>query len=215
MTIRIIIADDHSILRDGLHALLEKQPGMKVVAESENGRALVKLAREILPDVVIMDIGMPELNGIDATRQLVAEIPGVKVIALSMRSDMRAVKEMFMAGARAYLSKDSAFEELAQAVRTVVRGQVYLSPEMSGTVMEDYIQQLIAATDSSTPVLTPREREVLQLLAEGKSTRRSAELLHVSIKTIEFHRQQLMNKLGIDNVADLVKYAIREGITSL
>jgi len=215
MALRIIIADDHSILRDGLRALLEKQPGMEVVAETDNGRTLLKLAREILPDVVIMDIGMPELNGIDATRQLVAEIPGVKVIALSMRSDMRAVKEMFMAGSRAYLSKDSAFEELAQAVRTVVRGQVYLSPEVAGPVMENYIHHLIAATDSVSTVLTPREREVLQLLAEGKSTRQSADLLHVSVKTIEFHRQQIMNKLSINNVPDLVKYAIREGITSL
>lgn len=215
MTLRIIIADDHGIVRDGLRALLEKQPGMEVVAESENGRALLKLARATLPDVVIMDIGMPELNGIDATRQLVAQVPGVKVIALSMRSDMRPVREMFMAGARAYVSKDSAFEELAHAVRAVARGQVYLSPEVAGPVMENYVQHLITAKDSGFAVLTAREREVLQLLAEGNSTRRTAELLCLSVKTIEFHRQQIMHKLGIDSVADLTKYAIREGLTSL
>lgn len=215
MTVRIIIADDHRIVRDGLRSLLEKQPGIEVVAESDNGRSLVKLARELLPDVVIMDIGMPELNGIDATRRLVAEVPEVKVIALSMRSDVRSVKEMLMAGARAYLSKDSAFEELAHAIQAVTRGQVYLGSAVAAPIMESFVQHLTAATSSQLTVLTAREREVLQLLAEGKSTRRIAEMLYVSVKTVESHRQQIMHKLGITNVADLVKYAIREGLTSL
>jgi two-component system, NarL family, response regulator NreC len=215
MTVRIIIADDHRIVRDGLRSLLEKQSGVEVVAESENGRVLLKLARELLPDVVIMDIGMPELNGIDATRQLVAEVPEVKVIALSMRSDVRSVKEMLMVGARAYITKDSAFEELANAIQAVTRGQVYLSSEVAGPVMESFVQHLTAATSSKLTVLTAREREVLQLLAEGRSTRCIAEMLYVSVKTVEFHRQQIMHKLGITNVADMVKYAIRAGLTSL
>jgi len=215
MGIRIIIADDHKIVRDGLRALLEKQPGMVVAAEGENGRMTVKLARELSPDVVIMDIGMPDLNGIDATRQIVAENPGIRVVALSMHSDKRFVAEMFKAGACAYLLKDCAFEELAHAVRVVIAGRVYLSPEIAGPVMEDYVHRLSAAGSSGFTVLTAREREVLQLLAEGNATRQIAALLHVSVKTVETHRQQIMNKLGINNVADLIKYAIREGLTSL
>jgi two-component system response regulator NreC len=215
MTVTIIIADDHRMMREGLRSLLEKQPGMKVVAESENGRMLLKLARELVPDVVIMDIGMPEMNGIEATRQLLAQVPGVRVIALSMRSDLRSVKDMFVAGARAYLSKDSAFEELAKAVRAVMLGQAYVSPEVAGPVMEHFVQHLSAEKEASSGVLTAREREVLQLVAEGKSTRQIADLLYVSVKTVEFHRQRIMNKLSINNVADLIKYAIREGLTSL
>lgn len=215
MEVRIIIADDHKIVRDGLRALLQKQPGMEVVAEAENGRMTVRLARELTPDIAIMDIGMPDLNGIDATRQIVAEVPGIRVIALSMHSDKRFVAEMFKAGASAYLLKDCAFEELAHAVQVVLSGQVYLSPEIAGPVMEDYVRHLGSSTPSGFTTLTAREREVLQLLAEGNSTKQIAAQLHVSVKTIETHRQQIMNKLNVNNVADLIKYAIREGITSL
>jgi two-component system response regulator NreC len=215
MTTRIILADDHKIVRDGLRALLEKQAGMEVVAEAENGRACVRLAKELSPDVVIIDIGMPDLNGIDATRQIMTEVPGIKVIALSMHSDRRFVAQMFKAGASAYLLKDCAFEELVRGVRAVLSGQTYLSPAIAGPVMSDYVRYLSTSDASGFSVLTSREREVLQLLAEGKTTRQIAGDLHVSIKTIETHRQQIMNKLDISSVADLIKYAIREGLTRL
>jgi two-component system response regulator NreC len=215
MTVRILLADDHKIVRDGLRALLEKQPGMTVVAEADNGRATVRLARELLPDLVIMDIGMPDLNGIDATRQILNELPSVKVIALSMHSDRRFVVQMFRAGASGYLLKDCAFEELARAVRAVLRNQTYLSPAVAGPVVEDYVQHLATADVLEFSALSPREREVLQLLAEGKTTREIAVLLCVSIKTVETHRQQIMGKLNVRSVAELIKYAIREGLTSL
>jgi two-component system, NarL family, response regulator NreC len=215
MTVRILLADDHKIVRDGLRALLEKQPGMTVVAEADNGRATVRLARELLPDLVIMDIGMPDLNGIDATRQILNELPSVKVIALSMHSDRRFVVQMFRAGASGYLLKDCAFEELARAVRAVLRNQTYLSPAVAGPVVEDYVQHLATADVLEFSALSPREREVLQLLAEGKTTREIATLLCVSIKTVETHRQQIMGKLNVRSVAELIKYAIREGLTSL
>ncbi len=215
MGVKIIIADDHKILRDGLRALLENQPGMEVVAEVENGRMTVKAARELSPDIVIMDIGMPDMNGIDATRQIIAEVPGVRVIALSVHSDRRFVVEMFKAGARAYLPKDCAFEELAHAVRVVLADQVYLSPEIAGTVIEDYVNQVSPRGDTVFSVLTARERQVLQMVAEGNSTRNIASLLHLSIKTVETHRQQIMSKLGLGSVADLIKYAIREKLTTL
>jgi len=211
---KILLADDHKIVRDGLRALLEKEPGMSVIAEANNGRATVQLARELLPDLVIMDIGMPDLNGIDATRQIVAELPSVKVIALSMHSDRRFVVQMFRAGASGYLLKDCAFEELARAVRAVLKDQTYLSPAVTGPVMEGYLHHLATAVDEMS-ALSPREREVLQLLAEGKSTKEVAAVLCVSIKTVETHRQQIMGKLNIHSVAELIKYAIREGLTSL
>lgn len=214
MSLRIILADDHKIVRDGLRALLENQSGMEVVAEADNGRATVRLARDLLPDVVIMDIGMPDLNGIDATRQITTELPKVKVIALSMHSDRRFVVQMFKAGASGYLLKDCAFEELARAVCAVQKSQTYLSPAVAGPVMADYIHQQ-SSGESGFSVLSPREREVLQLLAEGKSTKMVAALLCVSVKTVETHRQQIMSKLNIQSIAELIKYAIREGLTTL
>ena len=215
MSIRIILADDHKIVRDGLRALIENQAGMKVIAEADNGRETVRLARDLLPDLVIMDIGMPDLNGIDATRQITAELPDVKVIALSMHSDRRFVVQMFRAGASGYLLKDCAFEELARAVNAVLKNQTYLSPAVAGPVMEDYIHRLSTADSIAYPILSPREREVLQLLAEGRSTKETASLLCVSTKTVETHRQQIMSKLNIHTTAELIKYAIREGLTSL
>ena len=215
MSLRLLIADDHKIVRDGLRALLEKQKDLEVIAEAENGRKAVRLARELSPDIVIIDIGMPDLNGIEATRQIVNEVNDVKVIALSMHSDKRFVTQMFKAGAAAYLLKDCAFEELAQAVDVVVAGQSYLSPEIAGAVMEDYVRHVSRTDSSGFSVLTAREREVLQLLAEGKPTREIADELYVSIKTIESHRQQIMHKLKVRSLAELTKYAIREGITSL
>jgi two-component system, NarL family, response regulator NreC len=215
MSVRIILADDHKIVRDGLRALLANQSGMDVIAEADNGRETVRLARDLSPDLVIMDIGMPDLNGIDATRQITAELPDVKVIALSMHSDRRFVVQMFRAGASGYLLKDCAFEELTRAVGAVLKNQTYLSPAVAGPVMEDYIHHLSTAVSAEFSVLSPREREVLQLLAEGKSTKETAALLCVSIKTVETHRQQIMSKLNIHSIAELIKYAIREGLTSL
>jgi len=215
MSIRILLADDHKITRQGLRSLLEKQADLQVVAEAEQGRAAVSLVKELVPDVVIMDVSMPDLNGVEATRQIVAECPRAKVIALSMHSDSLYVTEMLKSGAAGYLLKDCAFDELARAIRTVVAGKTYLSPSISGVVVDDYLQRLSKADFTNSEVLTGREREVLQLLAEGKSTKQIALKLHISAKTVETHRRQMMDKLDIHSVAELTKYAIRKGFTSL
>jgi DNA-binding NarL/FixJ family response regulator len=215
MSIRIILADDHKIVRDGLRSLLENQQDIEVVAEAEDGRTTVKQAQKFSPDVIIMDISMHDLNGIEATRQIIARSPGVKVLALSMHSDKRFVTGMLRAGASGYLLKESAFRELVNAIRVVASNQTYLSPRIAGMVTEDYVHHLSATDSSVRSTLTAREREVLQLLAEGKSTKQMAAHLHVSVKTIETHRQKIMDKLDIYSVAELTKYAIREGLTSL
>jgi two-component system, NarL family, response regulator NreC len=215
MPMRILLVDDHKIMRDGLRVLLEKQPDLEVAGEAENGRRAVHMARELPADLVIMDIGMPDLNGIDATREIVASVAGVKVIALSMHADKVFVGEMFRAGASAYLLKHCAFEELAQAIRVVSSGQFYLSPQIAGLMIKDYVSKMFTDSTSVFAALTVREREVLQLLAEGESTRQIASHLNISLKTVETRRQQIMAKLNIDNMADLIKYAIREGLTSL
>lgn len=215
MSIRIILADDHKIVREGLRSLLEKGPGMEVIAEAENGLTALKQAQELSPDVVIMDIAMPDLNGLEATRKIIAANPGVKVIALSMHSDKRFVVEMLKAGAAGYLLKDCAFEELANAIHAVVANRTYLSPKIAEIVIKDYIRRFPKTELSVYSILTPREREVLQLLSEGKTTRQVASHLQVSIKTVETYRKQIMDKLDIHNIADLTKYAIKEGLTSL
>jgi len=215
MSIKIILADDHQIVRTGLCTLLKQYPDMEVVAETEDGHTTVALSRKLAPDVVIMDIGMPALNGIEATRQIVAEVPGVKVIALSMHSDRRFVARMLNAGASGYLLKNCAFEELIRAIHTVVANQAYLSPGITGIVLEDYVQHMAESESSGLERLTTREREVLQLLAEGKSTKQIASQLNLSVKTIETHRQHIMEKLDLYSVAELTKYAIRAGLTSL
>jgi len=214
MKTTIVIADDHQIMREGLRSLLEKQANLAIIGEASNGRECVELARKLKPDLVLMDIAMPDLNGIEATRQVRQEAPGVKVLALSMHSDRRFASGMLAAGASGYLLKDSAFQELSQAIATVLEGRIYLSPDITGVLMEDYVQRL---TEEPTPfsVLRPREREVLQAMAEGQSTREIAEALHVSVKTVETHRQNIMNTLDIHSVAELTKYAVREGLTSL
>ncbi len=215
MSIRILLADDHKITREGLRSLLDKQPDMEVLAEAQEGRTAVRLARELLPDVVIMDVSMPDLNGIAATRQIIDRVPKVKVIALSMHSDALFVTEMLKSGASGYLLKDCAFEELTRAIHAVVADKTYLSPSISGVVVNDYLHHLSKVDFSGPDVLTDREREVLQLLAEGNSTKQIALKLHISVKTIETHRLQIMNKLDIHSVAELTKYAIRKGLTSL
>ncbi len=215
MSIRVIIADDHQIVRDGLRTLLEKQPEFEVVAETENGRATVYLAKKLFPDVIVMDIAMPDLNGIEATRQIIMEQPDTKIVALSMHSDKRFVSEMLKAGASAYLLKDCAFEELVTAIRTVMSNKVYLSPGIAGVVIENYLRQAHKTDSSVFSVLSDREREVLQLMAEGRTTKEIATHLNVSIKTVETHRMNIMTKLDIHSIAELTKYAIREGLTSL
>ena len=215
MSIRIVVADDHKLVRDGLRSLLEKQKGMEVVAETEDGRTTVQQVQKQSPDVVIMDISMHDLNGVDATRQIIAKSPRVKVLALSIHSDRRFVAGMLSAGASGYLLKDSGFVELADAIRIVVSNQTYLSPRIAGIVAEDYVNRRRATDATAHSILTPREREVLQLIAEGKSTKQTARHLQVSVKTIESHRQNMMEKLEICSVAELTKYAVREGLTSL
>jgi DNA-binding NarL/FixJ family response regulator len=214
LSIRILLADDHQIVRDGLRALLEKEQRLEVVGEAKEGRTAVRLAAMLKPSVVLIDVSMPDLNGIEATRQIMAALPTVKVIALSMHSDKRYVGEMLKAGAVGYLLKDLAFEEVTRAINAVLDGQVYLSRGVVGVVVEDYVRHLTEAGTGDT-VLTPREREILQLVAEGQSTKEMAAALHVSIKTVETHRRQIMEKLDIHSVAELTKYAVRHGLTSL
>lgn len=215
MAIRIILADDHKIIRQGLRSLAEQQPDMEVIGEAEEGRKAVELVHELRPDVVIMDVAMPELNGVEATRQIMDDDMHLRVIALSMHQERQYVARMLEAGAAGYLLKDCAFEEMVDAIRTVIQGQTYLSPKIAGTVVEDYVRNLSADNLTAKQELTPREREVLQLMAEGESTKQIARTLDVSVKTIETHRRNTMKKLELDSVAELTKYAIREGLTSL
>ena len=215
MSIKIVLADDHQIMREGLYNLLEKQPNFEVLGQAEDGITAVKKAKELEPDVVIMDIGMPGLNGIEATRQIKTDMPQIKVIALSMHSESRFVSEMLKAGASAYILKDAAFEELVQATHACIAGKIYLSPVIAERVVKDYITHIPRENLSAFSILTQREREILQLIAEGKSTKEVASLLYISVKTVETHRQKIMEKLNLNSVAELTKYAIREGLTSL
>jgi two-component system response regulator NreC len=215
MSVRIILAEDHRITREGLVNLLQERPDMEVVGEAENGREAVRLAKELSPDLVIMDVTMPDLNGIDATRIITTGSNNTKVIALSMYSDKQFVQGMIQAGASGYLLKDCAFEELVSAIKAVIQGDTYLSPGIAGIVVQDYLTKLTTDRSSADTVLTNREREVLQLIAEGNSTKEIAARLTVSVKTVETHRRQIMEKLGIFSIAELTKYAIREGLTSL
>ena len=215
MSIRVVLADDHRIMREGLRALLEKETDMDIVGEADTGRSAVDLGGTLEPDVIVMDMTMPDLNGIEATRQVVAVNPAIKVLALSMHSDKRFVAGALGAGASGYLLKDCAVAELVRAIRIVVVGKTYLSPSIASMVVQGYTRRLQDTDRSLLYALTPREREVLQLIAEGRSVKEIAHTLHLSVKTIETHRQQTMNKLAIRTVADLTKFAIREGLTSL
>jgi DNA-binding NarL/FixJ family response regulator len=213
VNITILLAEDHRIMREGLIALLEKEPGFQVVGEAANGRSAVRLATELNPDVVVMDVAMPDLNGIDATRQILAENRQTRIVALSVHCDRHFVRGMLQAGACAYLLKHAASQELLQAIHQVMAGRVYLSPEIAGLVVEDY--KAPVPDTSVFGVLTPREREVLQLLVEGKSAREVAEALFLGVKTVEAYRREVMEKLGCKSLAELVKYALREGLISL
>lgn len=217
MKIRVILVDDHTIFRSGLRAILENQSSIEVVGEAENGWEAIEMVRDNAPHLVIMDIGMSELNGIEATRKIRSEIPGVKILALSMHSDKRYVLTMLKAGASGYLLKNCAIKELTRAIETIMTNQIYLSPSISKVVLDELLQTNNRASEKylGSPELTPREREVLQLLAEGKTTKQIAAQLHISVSTAETHRRQMMEKLDLHSVAELTKFAIREGMTPL
>ena len=211
--IKVLVADDHKIIREGLCNMLDAEPDLKVVGAASNGREALALARKLSPDVVIMDISMPELNGIEATRQIRAEAPQAAVIALSMYADKRYVLGMLKAGVAGYLIKDCAFEELARAVVVVHRGETYLSPAIADTVRKALVTRIDQAPLTRSEELTERERQVLQMIAEGIKTKDIAESLHISVKTVETYRSSIMQKLGLFSVAELTKFAVREGIT--
>jgi DNA-binding NarL/FixJ family response regulator len=212
--IKILLADDHQIIRDGLRSMLEKQ-GFQVIAEADNGKTAVDLALEFTPDVIIMDVTMSELNGIEATRMILKASPQCKVIALSMHADKRYVTRALKAGALGYLLKDCAFDELVKAIRTVLRNRIYLSSEINEAVVKEYLDKTEKLEQPAYSILTNRERQIVQLIAEGKTTKEIAALLKISVKTVETHRQRAMNKLNIDSIAGLTKFAIREGLVSL
>ncbi len=214
--IRVLIVDDHTLVRHCLRGLIDKTPGLTVVADAADGREAVTLAAKLRPHVVLMDIEMPGLNGVEATRQIVNQTPGVRVVALSGHVDEGRTARMFEAGASGYVTKTAAFEELLDAVRAAAAGRVYVSPHISDHIVSSFTSTgTRPASAPSSAGLTPREREVLQLVAEGKSTQESASVLHISIKTVETHRRALMEKLDVYSIAELTKYAIREGLTPL
>jgi len=214
MKTRVLIVDDHKIFREGLISMLEKKSDIEIIGEAKNGNEAIRLVHELHPDVVIMDIVMPDTNGIEATRHISKEISNVKIIGLSMHEDGRFAAEMLKAGARGFLLKDCAFEELVDAISAVTANKVYLSPKIKDQMLEDYLD-FLSKDNPPFSVLSAREKEVLKCLAEGKSTKEIASQLGVSAKTIEAHRQHIMEKLNISSTAELVKYAIRAGLTSL
>lgn len=211
--LRILLADDHVVMRTGLRALLERQPNLEVVGESENGRETVKLAASLQPDVVVMDVGMPLLNGIEATKTIVTERPATAVVILSMHADESYVMRALSAGARGYLLKDSAAADLLGAIQAVSQGKSFFSPKVSHILAEDYVRVLKqkGAVDSYD-LLTSREREILQLLAEGKSNKEVASDLNISAYTVETHRSHILQKLNLHNSAEVVLYAVRKGL---
>lgn len=215
MRVKLLLADDHQIMRQGLLALVNAEPDMDVVGEAGDGRQAVKLALKLRPHVVLMDINMPDLNGIDATRQLLAQAPEIKILALSMHTNRKLVLGMLQAGASGYLLKDCAFEELITAIRALANGQIFLSSKVAGTLLKDY-RKLAAFEDQlqSFP-LTAREREVLQLIGEGRASKEIAHALSLSVKTVETHRRNILQKLNLKNTAELIRFAIQEGLTSL
>jgi len=214
MSIRILLADDHKLIRDGLCALIASEKDMEVVAEAENGRDAVALVKQHTPDIVVMDINMPDLNGIDATKMILEENPDVKVIALSIHSTSRFVKEMLKAGVSGYLVKHCAYQELANAIRLVMKNKPYLSSQIIGMVMDDYAANFPSNKKSVFSILSPREREILQLVTEGMKSDKIASRLFISIKTVSSHRRQIMKKLELSSIAELTRYAISEGLIS-
>jgi DNA-binding NarL/FixJ family response regulator len=208
--IRVLLADDHTILRKGVRLLVDSQPDMEVIGEARNGREAVEQTRRLKPDVVVMDVSMPEVNGIEGTRQICDELARTKVLALSMHKDSVYVREILRAGARGYLLKDSEDGDLLRAIRAVYRGEAYLSPAISDAVLTDYRRHVSNPVD----LLTSREREILSMIAEGKTNKEIATALNLSVYTIESHRGSVMEKLNLHNTGDIVRFAIRNGLAS-
>jgi DNA-binding NarL/FixJ family response regulator len=215
MSIRTLLADDHHLMREGLAALIGACDGFEVVAQASSGRAAVRCARDLKPDVVIMEATLPELGGVEAARQIKSYVPNAKVVALSMQRDGEMVLDMLKAGASAYVLKTCSVEELVRALRAVSAGQTYLGPEIAGIVTDAYISGPSGAEGPGKAALTPRQREVVQLLAEGVAAKEIALRLKRSIKTVEMHRRNAMGRLNLSNMADLVRYALRKGLVRL
>jgi two-component system response regulator NreC len=213
--LRILVADDHTIIRSGLRMLLERQLGFAVVGEAADGRQAVEMARGLRPDVAMLDIAMPNLNGIEAARQICAELPKTRIVILSVHSDEAYVLKALKAGARGYLLKDSAESDIINAVRVVGAGKAFFSPEISRLLVEDYVRQLQhRGMDDSYELLTTREREILQLLAEGKANKDIAAMFNLSVYTVETHRSHILQKLNLHSLAELILYAVRKGVIS-
>ena len=214
MAIKVLIVDDHQITREGIRSMLEREPDMKVLGEAEDGRYAAKMARDLGPDIIVMDVCMPDMNGILATSVILSEFPKIKVLALSMLADRRFVYNMLRAGASGYLIKDCSFQELVRAIRMVIANRTYLSPGIMDVVVKDYVRPPAYSDSPSSSNLTIRESEVLQMVAEGHSSPQIAKSLNLSVKTVETHRQKLLAKINTKGIAGLTKYAIREGLTS-
>jgi len=213
--IRVLLADDHQLLIDGLRPLLEKQKNIEVIGIAKDGIEAIKQALKHRPDIILLDISMPGLNGIDAAKRILKEFAGAKIIMLSMHADPRYIQESLRSGVRGYILKESAAMELIEAISDVQKGKIFFSRSVREKVLHEYVEWIREGDQTSFSPLSVREREVLQLLAEGKSTKDMADILNISVKTIESHRKQIMDKLGLYSVAELTKYAIREGLTRL
>ncbi|MBU5637434.1 response regulator transcription factor [Geomonas sp. Red69] len=215
MKMKILIADDHAIVRQGLRALIDKEDDMMVSAEAGTGAEAIRLTREECPDIIVMDISMPDTNGIDATRSITSAFPEVKVLALSMESDRRFVVEVLKAGANGYVLKDAAFSELATAIRAVAAGETYLPARVTTLLIKEYLQRIPEDVPATYENLSTREREILQLIANGSNAKEIAFAFGVSVKTVENQRHSIMKKLDLFSIAELTKYAVRQGLTSL
>lgn len=213
MATKVLLVDDHKIMREGISALLRKYSEFDVVGQAADGRQALEMVSQLKPDIVIMDVGMPNLNGVDATKQLLSINPDLKVMALSTHSDGAVVAKMVKAGAAGYMLKESAFEELIEGLTTLQDGKTFLCSKISKIVFSEYVGMITNSKAMNGDGLTNREREVLQLVAEGHTTKEIADILKLSTKTIDSHREHIMEKLGIRNIAGLTKYAIREGLT--
>jgi DNA-binding NarL/FixJ family response regulator len=215
VTLRVVLVDDHRMFREAMCTLLAQTPGFEVAGEAGDGQQAVELCALLAPDVVIMDVSMPGLNGLEATRRILADRPRTRVVVLSMHADRRFVAETLRAGATAYVLKDAGFAELVRALQAVAEGRTYLSEPVRQLVVQEYVAGLQRGDRSAFSLLSAREREVLQLVAEGASTKEIGDRLSISVKTVETHRRQIMEKLDLHSVAELTKYAIREGLTPL
>lgn len=215
MSVRVLLADDHAILREGLRHLLEEQPDMEVIGEAVDGEDAITLSLQLKPDIIVMDVNMPGIDGIVATRQIIQELPDVKILALSMYPKSTFVVEMLKAGASGYVLKEQAFKELVDAIDTVMAGEVYLSSKAASAMVDKYVRGRQLAGKAQDASLTPRERDVLKLLAEGKSSKEIAKIIKMSVQTVDACRRNIMDKLDARSIAELVKYAIREGLTQI